>query len=59
MEFALVMFLLILNLALSFVATLGHCILSSWLLSLELDQRVGLKFVPSYWQSDYGMYSVF
>jgi len=37
MEFGLVMFLLILNHTLSFVATLGHCILSSWLLSLELD----------------------
>lgn len=59
MEFGLVMFLLILNLELSFVATLGHCILPSWLLSLELDQRVGFQFLPSYWQSHCGMCSVF
>jgi hypothetical protein len=59
MEFAVVMFLLVLNLALSFVATLGHGILCSWLLSLEFDHRVGLQFVPSYWQSHCGMCSVF
>jgi len=58
-EFAVVMFLLILNLVLSFVATLGHGILCSWLQSLELDHRVGLQFVPSFLHSHCGMRFVF
>jgi hypothetical protein len=54
MDFLVVMFL-----PLSFAAIMDHCIVSSWLVSLESEQRMGLQFVPLHWQSQFSMCLMF